>query len=82
LQKGKAKGNIPVICVMDSGNKEVIILANKIICPRGFALLIPNLLGDVNKVLFCKVLSLENKTRIFCSSLNMNSVAVFRFMGG
>ncbi|MCX8149112.1 NAD(P)/FAD-dependent oxidoreductase [Thermaurantimonas aggregans] len=55
-QKLKAKkwGDIPAICVLDSGNKEVIIFGNKLFKPRAFAIMLPNILGDFSKVLFEK----------------------------
>lgn len=52
--KKKAWGNIPGICVMDAGKKEVIILSDKLFKPRNFAIMIPNIFYDFSKVLFEK----------------------------
>lgn len=60
LSKGKTKlkekawGRIPGICVMDAGKKEVIIISDTLFKPRKFAIMIPNVLYDFNKVLFEK----------------------------
>lgn len=50
----KAWGKIPGICIMDAGEKEVIILSDTLFKPRKFALMIPNVLFDVGKVLLEK----------------------------
>lgn len=52
--KHKAWGKIPGLCIMDAGKKEVIIFSNHLFKPRTFAIMIPNVLYDFNKVLLEK----------------------------
>lgn len=46
----KPWGKIAGLCVMDAGEKEVLIISNSLFKPRKFALMIPNVIFDFGKV--------------------------------
>jgi len=52
--KRKEWGKIPGLCIMDAGKKEVLIFSDHLFKPRNFAIMIPNVLYDFNKVLLEK----------------------------
>ena len=52
--KEKAWGRIPGLCVMDAGKKEVLLLSTSLFKPRTFAIMIPNVIYDINKVILEK----------------------------
>ena len=52
--KSKKWGQIAGLCVMDAGKKEVLIVSNHLFKPRTFAIMLPNVLYDFNKVLLEK----------------------------
>lgn len=52
--KERPFGEIPALCVMDAGHKEVVIIGNHIFKPRQLAVMIPNPIYDEGKRLFEK----------------------------
>jgi len=60
VAKGQTKlvkkewGRIPGLCIMDAGKKEVILFSTSLFKPRTFAIMIPNIIFDFNKVILEK----------------------------
>ncbi len=52
--KEKTWGEIPGLCIMDAGKKEVIIFSNHLFKPRTFAIMLPNVFYDLGKVMLEK----------------------------
>lgn len=60
IEKGNKKliekgwGRIPGLCIMDAGKKEVLLVSSSLFKPRTFAIMIPNIIYDFNKILLEK----------------------------
>ncbi len=50
----KPWGRIPGLCIMDAGKKEVILLSTSLFKPRTFAIMMPNVIYDVVKLMLEK----------------------------
>jgi sulfide:quinone oxidoreductase len=50
----KPWGKIAGLCIMDAGKKEVLVLSNNLFKPRQFAIMLPNVIFDFNKVILEK----------------------------
>nr|WP_315170928.1 FAD/NAD(P)-binding oxidoreductase [uncultured Flavobacterium sp.] len=67
VAKGQTKlvkkewGRIPGLCIMDAGKKEVIIFSTSLFKPRTFAIMIPNIIFDFNKVILEKYFLWKSK---------------------
>lgn len=59
--KKKAWGRIPGLCIMDAGKKEVLILSTSLFKPRTFAIMLPNIIYDFNKVILEKYFLWKSK---------------------
>ncbi|MFZ3102470.1 MAG: FAD-dependent oxidoreductase [Desulfitobacteriaceae bacterium] len=52
--KQKPMGNIPDLCIMDAGDKEMFSIADRLLKPRKFSIVLPNPVYDIGKIIFEK----------------------------
>lgn len=46
--------NIPDLCIMDAGDKEILSIADNLLKPRSFSIVLPNPFYDISKLMFEK----------------------------
>lgn len=52
--KVKPMGNIPDLCIMDAGDKEMLSIADSLLKPRRFSIVLPNPFYNISKLIFEK----------------------------
>ena len=50
----KPMGKIPDLCIMDAGDKEMLSIADSLLKPRRFSIVLPNPFYDISKLMFEK----------------------------
>lgn len=50
----KPMGKIPTLCIMDAGDKEMLSIADNLVKPRRFSIVLPNPLCNISKIMFEK----------------------------
>ncbi|MDR3541586.1 MAG: FAD/NAD(P)-binding oxidoreductase [Desulfosporosinus sp.] len=52
--EAKPMGNIPDLCIMDAGDKEMLTITDSLLKPRRFSMVLPNPFYDLSKLMFEK----------------------------